>query len=686
MASKPLAESTLKAAVDTLAEQGTELRAAAVLGIPRPTFQHHLREAARRGITATAPVPDAFEVESSDLGDRLLALLQRAPLTMDEMTRRFESRRGQIIDAIDDARAKGHRIEEQGGKFFVPSMPNPAFMAHEDDLPTYTSRPDGTYLFGACGDNHLCVPGGATVTTDKGVVRIRELKIGDLVLTHMGRFQSVLEIMRSPGNRPMVRLRCRGDKRNGANDNMSLVCTENHPVLVVRDGVEGFIPAGEVREGDCLRAKPSACKICGADTLPWATVCREHDPFVRAIHDGAKRQRYEQVARTGGSRHWRSDILPEMARWQDEGYRCIPVERARPDFIAIKDGEVVAVEVEAPSNGIRPRPMKDKYDWVDHRKYYDRVEWIEVDRRSRKSNFGHTWLDRNEAGFIGLPVTKVERFTGGRQALYNLRVAEDETFVVKGFVVHNCSKYARLDVLESLYDIYAAEGVDRVFNTGNWIDGEARFNTHDLLIHGMDAQLRYLAKNYPQRAGIHTYAVAGDDHEGWYAQKMGIDIGRRAEATMREQGRIDWHNLGYMEAHIRLVHADSGKSAILAVVHPGGGSSYALSYSIQKIIESLDGGEKPAVGLYGHYHKLWAGNIRNVWCVQTGTTEDQTPFMRKKKLEAHVGGTLIKLTQDPRTGAITRCQPEMMRYFNRGFYNNRWNHGDDVTHALRSVA
>lgn len=249
---------------------------------------------------------------------------------------------------------------------------------------------------------------------------------------------------------------------------------------------------------------------------------------------------------------------------------------------------------------------------------------------------------------------------------------------------HIASKYARLDVLNELYDIYAQEGVERVYNTGNWIDGEASFNQHDLLVHGMDGQIRALVRDYPQRAGIVTHAVAGDDHEGWYGQKFGVDIGRRAEQAMRDAGRTDWHDLGFMEAHIRLVHSQSGAEAILAVVHPGGGSAYATSYAIQKIIESLDGGEKPAVGLYGHYHKLWGGNIRNVWCIQTGTTQDQTPFMRKRKLEAHVGGTLVKLHQDPKTGAITRCNFELMRWFNKGFYNNRWNHGGDVVHAERS--
>ena len=180
-----------------------------------------------------------------------------------------------------------------------------------------------------------------------------------------------------------------------------------------------------------------------------------------------------------------------------------------------------------------------------------------------------------------------------------------------------------------------------------------------------------------------TYAVAGDDHEGWYGQREGVDIGKRAEQTFLENGRNDWRHIGFMEAFVSLVHAKSKASSQLLVQHPGGGSAYALSYTTQKIVESLDGGEKPAVLLCGHYHKLWFGNIRNVWCVQTGCQQDQTPFMRKKRISAHVGGCLVRLTQDPRTGAIVRCRVEIMRYFNKGYYNNRWSHAGAVELPVR---
>ena len=286
------------------------------------------------------------------------------------------------------------------------------------------------------------------------------------------------------------------------------------------------------------------------------------------------------------------------------------------------------------------------------------------------------------SGIYGLDKTQPPAYASGKITEYVSR--KDNTFKF-GVVTDNHlgSKYSRLDVLNDLYDRFEAAGVDRVYNAGNWIDGEASFNRHDLIVHGMDGQIDYLCEHYPQRKGITTYAVAGDDHEGWYAQREGVEIGRYAESRMRAVGRTDWVDLGFMEAFVALVNVKTRARVMALISHPGGGSAYALSYAVQKIIESLDGGEKPAVRIGGHYHKLWAGNIRNVWCIEGGCTQDQTPFMRKKKLEAHVGGAIVELEQDPETGAIISMTPKLMRYFNRGYYNNRWSHAGGVTHAAR---
>jgi len=255
--------------------------------------------------------------------------------------------------------------------------------------------------------------------------------------------------------------------------------------------------------------------------------------------------------------------------------------------------------------------------------------------------------------------------------------------------LHAASKYTRWEVREDLMMRSVEAGASCIFDTGNWIDGEKPFNRYDIEAHGLDAQVKLLAANYP-RVGIPTYAVTGDDHEGWYIKSEGIDVGRYCESVMRDEGH-DWHDLGFMEADIVLRNSNSGAISVLRVVHPGGGTGYATSYRPQKIIESYEGGEKPAVLLLGHYHKLDCNNIRNVWSVQTGCSQDQTPFMRKKSLEAHVGGAIIEIEQDPKTGAIIGFKPELRRYFNRAYYtaeglaNNRWSGHGKVSMVPRKI-
>lgn len=245
--------------------------------------------------------------------------------------------------------------------------------------------------------------------------------------------------------------------------------------------------------------------------------------------------------------------------------------------------------------------------------------------------------------------------------------------------LHAASKYCRYEVREELTRKAEEFGAQCIYDTGNWIDGEASFNRYDLEVVGLDSQVQMLADRYP-RSKIPTFAVTGADHEGWYIKSNGIDVGKYCEDAMRRAGH-DWHDLGYIQADIVLQHAKSGATSILRIMHPGGGTAYALSYRPQKIIESFEGGQKPAVLLLGHYHKLDPGHVRNVWYVQTGCGQDQTPFMAQKAIEAHVGGALLELEQDAKTGAIIEFTPRLRRYFARsahtrlGKANNQWSKG-----------
>lgn len=233
---------------------------------------------------------------------------------------------------------------------------------------------------------------------------------------------------------------------------------------------------------------------------------------------------------------------------------------------------------------------------------------------------------------------------------------------------HLGSKYERMDVLNALFDIWAANGVKDVYQCGNMIEGERHSKT-DIHTFGLQGQVDYFVNNWPKRPGINTHFVTGDDHEGWYVQDEGIDIGKFMELTAREAGRTDLHYLGHMEHDIEF-KAKHGK-AVMRLIHAGGGSSYAISYTAQKIVESYSGGEKPQILLVGHYHKMNYGVFREVHVVQAGCTKDQDSFLRKMKLQAHVGGWTIEFDQDDR-GVIHGFKVEWHGFYGAEYYSKPW--------------
>lgn len=152
---------------------------------------------------------------------------------------------------------------------------------------------------------------------------------------------------------------------------------------------------------------------------------------------------------------------------------------------------------------------------------------------------------------------------------------------------HLGSKYERLDVLESLYDWFAENGIQVVYHSGNMVEGYGKLNKFDVIpgCESVDGQLRYNAKHYAQREGIKTFFIAGDDHEGWWVQREGVNIGQMIQDAAEQAGRSDLVYLSYMEADL-LFPAEEGQTWG-RVIHPGGGSAYATSYTAQKYVECV---------------------------------------------------------------------------------------------------
>lgn len=261
--------------------------------------------------------------------------------------------------------------------------------------------------------------------------------------------------------------------------------------------------------------------------------------------------------------------------------------------------------------------------------------------------------------------------TGDRRRLDISKLYAGEWYKF-GFVTDNHlgSRYERLDVLNAAYDRFEREGVQVVYVAGNIIDGYLpKINKFDLLpgLTGYTAQVEYLIANWPKKPGIITHFITGDDHEGWWVRDAGINIGEYIQLKAEKAGRTDLIWLGHMEFDV-ILDAPKGKT-VIRIQHPGGGSAYATSYAPQKIVESLQGGEKPTILLLGHYHKLDCNNIRNIWVVQGGCTQDQTPFMRKKRLAAHIGFSICEF-QQAEDGSVPRFRWEGFAFFDRGYYSS----------------
>ena len=203
---------------------------------------------------------------------------------------------------------------------------------------------------------------------------------------------------------------------------------------------------------------------------------------------------------------------------------------------------------------------------------------------------------------------------------------------------HLCNIQDRLEAIAAVYEYYHDLGITTVYHTGNYLDGQ-KF-PDEIKVWGMQNQIDYFLKYWPEVPGMVTNFIAGDDHEGWYNQLDGTDIGKTTEGAARLLGRTDLRYLGYMEADDFIRVGD--KTVTVRLVHPGGGAAKQVSLKSQQIVDAYEPGEYPDILLVGHFHKAhFLPNYHGVYIIQTGTLVDQTTFMRKRQLRAMLGAWVV---------------------------------------------
>lgn len=232
---------------------------------------------------------------------------------------------------------------------------------------------------------------------------------------------------------------------------------------------------------------------------------------------------------------------------------------------------------------------------------------------------------------------------------------------------HLCCQEERLDALHCQYDLFESEGITTIFHGGNLVDGYIpKINGSSVHETSIDGQCQYVIDKYPRREGITTHFITGNDHEGWW-QKEGFNFGAYLMYLAQNGGRSDLNYIGHVESDVEVRVKGASKPTMIRIAHPGGGCPYARSYVAQKVTESYEGGEKPAVLVLGHHHVSNYLNERNIHVINMPGFQSQTIFGRTKRLRYEIGGAILSFKVNEE-GAVTRCRVEFNLFFDRTYY------------------
>lgn len=188
-------------------------------------------------------------------------------------------------------------------------------------------------------------------------------------------------------------------------------------------------------------------------------------------------------------------------------------------------------------------------------------------------------------------------------------------------------------MLDQAYDYFEGEGVRQVYHVGDLLTGINVFRgqIQEIFLYTMDQQVDYAIGRYPKRNGIKTSVIAGN-HDLSATLSGGLDPIKAVAAA-----RDDITYLGPLSAWVHF-----GPLSIY-LLHPKGGLSYAVSYKLQKLIESFEGGRKPNVVVCGHWHKQAFIIERHVVGILPGCFEAQTTFERGLALQPQLGAVLLDI-------------------------------------------
>jgi hypothetical protein len=223
------------------------------------------------------------------------------------------------------------------------------------------------------------------------------------------------------------------------------------------------------------------------------------------------------------------------------------------------------------------------------------------------------------------------------------------------------SAYQRLDALAAFYEFCAGEGITTILHAGDVLDGWKVYRGQEFELHpngrSWPEQRDMFAKSVPLIDGLKTIFITGN-HDSSFKKLVGLVVGEELQTA-----RPDWKFVGQDIGDV-ILRDEAGHKLTVRLLHPGGGTAYAISYHLQKIIEAMSGGQKPDIIAVAHFHKSeWLPQYRNISGFQTGCFQSQTPFMVQHSLAAHIGGWIVTAVMGDRKKLTTRVSGDFISFY-----------------------
>ncbi len=222
---------------------------------------------------------------------------------------------------------------------------------------------------------------------------------------------------------------------------------------------------------------------------------------------------------------------------------------------------------------------------------------------------------------------------------------------------HLGSKYCLRPQLKDFIEYAYDKGVREILHVGDVLDGDYDHGKFEMSHMGLDAQSEDLFEVLPKKKGLSYHGITGN-HDWTFTAKSGVNVGRHLENFFANRGRDDLKFYGDRGAYLKI------RGAVIHLWHPSGGVAYALSYAMQKKVESYSSGAKPQILLIGHWHKYCHIFERGVQALACGTFQGGgSAFSKSLKGSAPaIGGTILSW-RATKEGTLREFNVERRNYF-----------------------